>query len=384
MIIVIAPYNGNLPEESKFLALSTKIRFIIKILYEIDSNIILINSSPEINKKIKFEIKSIDKINVTLCTPKLINNSFFHKFKNILLSDVLFKEIKQKYGNPSLVWCYNAYAYESKGCIYFKKHSNAKTILELEDGIFSRNRKLNPKPFIDFFYWLRSKSKYDYAFAVNEKLQKYLLINKIKTDVLPGILPEWGQFVFENYKPFKSSVIKVGYFGGLEVDKGGLFLLELINMACLKKLPFFFIITGKGSLQKKFIHYSNENPNYLEYRGAVSENLLRDSYGSVDVLLNPHMSNPDIFPFKVFESVYSGRLVFTTELPMLNNPDFNYIKNSVIFCRFNIFNFIENLNQAKLLYEKKKISIKISHDRLRNGYTQSALNEKIKAVIQGL
>ena len=187
---------------------------------------------------------------------------------------------------------------EMKLGAYFKKIYNSFFILEFEDWHFARNRGLNPKPFIDWFFWLKNVKYIDYGLAVNEFLSYEFKKYSIKSILIPGVLYDWVTVLNKKNPPFKKlDNISVGYFGGLTSEKGADFILGLIDHIRSKNLNITFLVSGSGYLENNFKDYSKKFPSLLKFYGSVPENKFLEIVGESDVIINTHCPMPGVFPF---------------------------------------------------------------------------------------
>ena len=382
MILFVAPYAGELPERSPFLGAAQKIRFLLRLLKSIDADVVLLNSAHRVNEKRALRFDTIELGNgelIDMVTPATLSNAWAGRSLNILQVPSIVDTVVQRYGVPRLAWFYNGYAFESRAARRLKQRYETKLILEFEDWHFARNRGLNPKPIIDWYCWTRSVRSYDYAFAVNEDLQRRLQINGVPTQLLPGVIADWIVALCERSPPFvRPESISVGYFGGLTREKGGEFLLELIARA---KPRTQFVVTGKGELEGDFEKLSHRLPDRLRFLGAVSDEKLREAIASVDVIVNPHEENEGIFPFKVLEAVASGRLLVSAPLAM---SGYDWLKDAVEFRPLNLTEFLAAIDAAGEIYENRKTAIARAAKIAGARFGARGLGISIKSVLDTL
>jgi glycosyltransferase involved in cell wall biosynthesis len=378
MILLVAPFDANNPEDSPFIAASKKIHLIIKTLSKIDNNIVLINSSHWSNKPshLKFDIKKtyLD-CDIKIITPRVFRNRFLGKISNLYTIKSIYSKIIRKYGTPSLIWIYNGYAFECKFATFAKKTlgNNVKVILEFEDWHFARARGFNPKPFIDWYYWRLLLKHLDYSFSVNmflkEKTMKYVK----QAFLLPGLINGQEVKKINNSALFQKKVITIGYFGGLSKEKGAEFILKLMNE--VYNVNVNFIVCGNGEFQSDFKDFSLKNPDILKFFGSINETDLLKHYESVDIIINPHFENNGVFPFKVIEAIAMNKLLISTKL---NLDGFEWISDAIQFCNLNLLDFknaiensinLYNSKKEKIIDISKKIELNFSGDSL--GYTIS-------------
>lgn len=355
MILFVAPYAGELPENSPFLATARKVRFLLRLLKSIDSNVVLLNSAHRVNERRPLRFETIDLGEgelIVMATPRTFANAWFGRSMNILQASSIVNAVTKRYGSPSTAWFYNGYAFESRVAGLLKHRHDTKLILVFEDWHFARKRGLNPKPWIDWFFWVQVATQFTHSFAVNENLQHRLKAKGVPSQLLPGVIPDWIIGLRERCPPFHCpETVTVGYFGGLFREKGAEFLLELMSHA---KPSTRFVVTGKGELESKFEEFASRFPERLHFLGPVSDEQLRDAMASADVVINAHEYNEGIFPFKVLETVASGRLLISAPLPMAG---YDWLKDAIEFRQPRLPDFLAAIDMAREIYNCRKTAI---------------------------
>ena len=335
MILFVAPYDGNNPESTDFIAASKKIKYIISMLLERGEKVVLLNSIPSPINNLKLRYKKIifDEIyDLNVVTIGTLLNTKIGYLINLLRIKLILNELSNKFGIPDIVWGYNAYAFELNVCSFYKTKYNSRIIIELEDGIFSRGRGFNPKPIIDWLFWQLTCSNIDFGLAVNSNLANILAYKKIPSFLLPGVLNESIFNLLELSPPFKKNFtqINVGYFGGLSNEKGAGLILKLVEYAAALSAPICFNVTGRGELHSIFLNYALKYNDNLNYLGQVTDDNLIKTIAKCDIILNLHEINFEIFPFKVLEGVSSGRLFISTDLAL--DGSLGRLKDAILFC----------------------------------------------------
>jgi glycosyltransferase involved in cell wall biosynthesis len=131
-------------------------------------------------------------------------------------------------------------------------------------------------------------------------------------------------------QPFIREKIKLGYFGGLNAEKGANKLLALFDML---DLPYEIHVGGKGELATKFRELAGRDPRKFYFYGFTSEKQLITLLCDMDILVNPHTDigklDDGVFPFKLFEYIASGAFVITSPLP------FSDVRKLENLCYFN-------------------------------------------------
>lgn len=188
----------------------------------------------------------------------------------------------------------------------------------MEDWHFSRSRGLNPKPFIDWWFWRTAAKQASHVFAVNHALSGKIKALNPSVSLFPGIVADGVASICATRTPFSSveGILTIGYFGGLSAEKGADSVLALPGL-----LPenYRVVVTGSGPLQDAFATTAADSNGRLEFHGRVDDATLIALMTRCDVLLNPHspieeMAN-GVFPFKVIEAIASERLLVSTALP---------------------------------------------------------------------
>lgn len=320
MILIIAPYsplNRGCPTN---LGASRKIESVISILSKLDPVLVLLNSA---HNEIRLSPLSENNVVISgVClieiTPPTFINRPLGKLLNIFNIESVFKAI-ERFGTPKLVWFYNAYAFEMRFALRARtKFKFVHFILEFEDWHFSRRRRFQIKACIDYIFWVRAARLMSCTFVVNKMLAAKMSPYVGRIELLPGIVPAILYKISQNINrvPFDSSEVKVGYFGGLSLEKGADIVLRLATL-----LPSGFVlhVSGTGHLESEFYEYSRKFPNQIFYYGKVDEVTLYRLIEECDVILNPHTSLAEmdngVFPFKVIEAIASGRLLISTPVP---------------------------------------------------------------------
>ena len=115
-----------------------------------------------------------------------------------------------------------------------------------------------------------------------------------------------------------------------------------------------FVVTGKGELESKFEEFASRFPERLHFLGPVSDEQLRDAMASADVVINAHEYNEGIFPFKVLETVASGRLLISAPLPMAG---YDWLKDAIEFRQPRLPDFLAAIDMAREIYNCRKTAI---------------------------
>jgi len=365
-----------------FLAAHKKIFFLLNVIHSMGCRLVFINSAPVmgVSKSEQItELKLGDDKSIQAIIPKTYKSTGWGRLKNIQQSKGLIKLAAKTFSEPHIVWCYNAYAFEMRAARYAENQFGSKVILEFEDWHFSRGSYFNPKAILDWFFWYRGLKSIAYCYAVNEWLKTKMERHGVPCELLPGILTNDILNLHSNCPPFqqmaRSVSVRCGYFGGLSIEKGAGRVLELIKLSMEKKLSIEWHVSGKGDLEPEFLKLSRGYSGGLKFYGMVSDLELSSIVGMVDVVLNPHEHMPGVFPFKVLESVASGRLVLST--PIKLPPELDWLNSSIQIHHYDTLLWINLILESKCLYRRKENSINDACDIARSKFSFIGLRESL-------
>lgn len=340
-----------------FLAAHKKIFFLLDIFFSLGFQVVVINSTPamgSIHPPRLCELKLKSNYTIPMILPATYMNTNLGRLRNIGSASSIIDFAVSIFGKPSLMWCYNAYAFEMAVAKYIKKKLGIPIILEFEDWHFARRSRFHPKALLDFFFWRRCISSLSYCFAVNHFLMSKMSKFGIATELLPGILVENIRELAYHSPPFLDSQLNhttCGYYGGLTYQKGAHRVIELITLSIERKLPLLWSVTGSGELEEEFRQLSLKFPNHLHFYGLLSDSSLVNLVGKTDVILNPHEDMPGVFPFKLLESVASGRFVLST--PISLPSDFDWLNEAIFSQRYDPNIWLDILVSSQSLYSGK-------------------------------
>ncbi|QXP84021.1 glycosyltransferase [Methylococcus sp. Mc7] len=385
MMLFVAPYNGEKSGVTRFHGASRKIRLLLEILSGICQRVVLLNTLPIQTPQRRIAYSKLDLgggILIDVVTPGASNPGRVGYLINLARVSAISNSIISSFGVPDTVWCYNGYAMESRIGGFLKSHFGSRFILEFEDWHFARNRGFNPKPFIDWFFSMCNMRNVDYGFAVNQMLKHEFDRRLINSELLPGVLEDWVIGLAATHPPFQDSRrLTIGYFGGLEVDKGAGFLLQLMEEIKKSKFPLRFIVTGSGSLERKFSAYTQAFPDIVDYRGSVADLELKELMGITDVIINPHCVNKGVFPFKVLEGVASGRLLVSTPLGV-GKGELGWLNSAVAICPQDVNSFITMLMNAREIYASRRPAIEEAVALAARLWSKESLRHRIARAIR--
>jgi len=380
-LFFVAPFDPLFASNSRYFAANKKITFILRILSDIGFDIVLISSFPQSGNTKAFSIesyiyelgngKSIDVVVSKFAIwPKL---DYF--FRLLFYKKVINFSIK-KFGNPVVVWIYNAYSFEMLCLKYLKNYLSIFSVLEFEDWHFSRGVTL--KSLIDWVTWRNNISSIDFTVCVNVFLSNISKDHKIPCFILPGII----EAINHKQKTISNTAresIFCGYFGGLTKDKGMIFLLNLINAAIKENYNITWIITGAGPFSKDFNELKMNFPQKVVFYGKVEEAKLAKIISSVDILLNPHIPNKGVFPFKILEYISYEKLVFSS---ILDFPEsLSYFRDSIVINPINEQMWLQQILQFNTLKLKYKSKILICKEKVLFEYSREAIKMKFQSIL---
>jgi len=387
-IFFVGDLNIKINKKTRFIGANKKIRIILSSLIKQGYDICNINSVPQMGVRQPMRIKEIfffEKKPIKCLTIPTYNYNKLGRFKNIFDAKAVLQFAVDKFGTPDFVWCYNAYAFQMRFASLAKQEYKCPVILEFEDWHFSRSSIFNLKALIDWYFWKKAIPFIDYCYAVNPWIEEKMKKNGVNSSILPGILTK----EIINLKPastkINKKVLHIGYFGGLVAEKGGLLILELINLVRMNKSCYFkFHITGNGELMSKFELLSKSNPELVQYYGVVDDKKFNNIIGKMDILLNPHFDLKGVLPFKLLEYIASGRIVVSGPLNLFGTK-LQWLLSGIIIIDLKaklwldgILKIIEvsNLNFSKLKKIRQKAIKYYSYDRFNNNLSKLLKNLK--------
>jgi glycosyltransferase involved in cell wall biosynthesis len=387
-IFFVGDLNIKINKKTRFIGANKKIRIILSSLIKQGYDICNINSVPQMGARRPMRIQEIfffEKEPIKCLTIPTYNYNKLGRFKNIFDAKAVLQFAVDKFGTPDFVWCYNAYAFQMRFASLAKQEYKCPVILEFEDWHFSRSSIFNIKALIDWYFWKKAIPFIDYCYAVNPWIEEKMKKNGVNSSILPGILTK----EIINLKPASTKVNKkvlhIGYFGGLVAEKGGLLILELINLIRIAKSCYLkFHITGNGELMSKFELLSKSNPELVEYYGVVEDKKFNNIIGKMDILLNPHFDLKGVLPFKLLEYIASGRIVVSGPLNLFGTK-LQWLLGGIVIIDLTaklwldgILKIIKELsfNSNKLKKIRQNVIKYYSYDRFNNNLSKLLKNLK--------
>jgi glycosyltransferase involved in cell wall biosynthesis len=198
--------------------------------------------------------------------------------------------------------------------------------------------------------------------------------------LLPSVLQDAITALPERRR-FESATHWLGYFGGLEVDKGVQILLDLVPRMPPK---WKLIVTGVGSLTAAFRETAGRHPDNIEFHGAVTHQQVVDLMAGCDAIVNPHSAinemDNGVFPFKVCEALASGALLITTPLPAIDLD----LSTHVATFDGTTYGLTQALLRAPALYARRHDALAALRRDVCLRYGESAVFERVNQAIHAL
>jgi glycosyltransferase involved in cell wall biosynthesis len=376
----VAPYAPG--EPPAHLGAAKKIELVAGLLRRLGFAVHLVDSSHHdvgFRAPIYGARRRVDGHDVTLWRPFCLPSRKAGKLSNIYLSSGLFARLSAL--DPQLVWLYNSYAFEARLGLHLQRRTACRVVLELEDLPRARDRGLNPKPLLDALYFDALLARAELVTFVNASLQRDLAARTAgRTALFPSILRR-DLATGRPRERFVSSPCVVGYFGGLEREKGVGVLLDSLEL-----LPhgWRMLVTGAGSYESALREAQARLPAKLEFHGRVSHERMAELMQTCDAIVNPHASiaaaSDGLFPFKVCEALASGALLISTPLPSIDID----LSAAVRFFDGSVAGLVEALLNAESHYREHREAIAGARDAVRGRYSEDAQLRALGPTIETL
>lgn len=378
-VVLVAPYAPEMPLLN--LGASKKIQLIASLLHRLGFQVHHVDSSHPHERfagPILGRDTHIEGTPITLWRPFSLPSRKAGKLLNIYGSHSLFQRLSTL--KPDLVWVYNSYAFEARLGLHLQRSTNAKLVFELEDLPLSRGRGLNPKPFLDQHYFKPLMQRADLVTFVNAVLMQRHRQETKAALLFPSILQQ--ALVDLPLQPrFVRPRHRVGYFGGLDVDKG---VGTLLDLPALMPPDWTLVVTGVGPLTSDLRKLAEQHPERVEFHGAVSHARVLDLMSGCDVILNPHSSitgmHDGVFPFKVCEALASGAVLISTPLPSIDID----LDSCVLFFDGSATGLAQALRLAPAHHARCQEAISRVRDHVRNQYGEAQVLAQLQQAIDTL
>ena len=373
-VVFVAPYAPDVP--SRHLGAARKIELIIGLLSSLGFRVHLVDSSHSSERwtrAIFGDECQVGETKVSLWRPVLLRKRAIGKLVHVAFAARFARKLSRT--KPTVVWLYNSYAFEARVGLSLKAATGAKLVLELEDLPMARRRSLNVKPWLDQAYFNPLLHAADLVTFVNASIMERFGGSKRNTLLLPSILK---QALVDRPMPrrFQSSAVRIGYFGGLEADKGADLLLKF---AWAMPSGWKLVVTGAGSLSPAFASAAANGAGALEFHGRVGDDTLVDLMFGCDVIVNPHSSiagmDDGVFPFKVCEALASGALLVSTPLPKIDIP----VVAAAIWFDGTLPDLVEKLSSARAFYAANYSQIVDACEMVRARYSEASISAAISS-----
>lgn len=382
--LVLAPYS---PAGSPIAALGAarKIRGVLAALQGCFDQVVVVNSAHNDEERLPaaWDNLKTEQGGIAAYLPPRWPSRPIGKMLNLVGVRRDVEAVLGRFPKPGLVWIYNSYAYEALFLWEILKRwpqdQRPRVILEVEDWPLARLRKGHPKPWLDWMGMKFALKQADAVMCVNDALaQKIRMMagRQQEVRVLPGLVDEKVLKLHTTHPPFRvNGKLQIGYFGGLSEEKGVGMVLEAIRAS--REEDWEWIVSGSGPLAEKFRECAATCPK-LKFHGTVEDDRLVRLMGKCDVILNPHQDisqmGEGVFPFKVIESVATGRLVISTKLPP--SGLFTLDEALEIFDG-SVEGLVEALSNSREIFKGKIQAIRAAVQEIRNTVSVSALESWI-------
>ena len=382
MIVVIAGYSPFDRPGLKHLGAARKIEAVIGILAGLGDPVVLVNTAHNeigARREAKAETTVIAGHSVLEIAPRRHVRRPIGKLLNLFEVEAVAERV-MAHGRPRLVWIYNAYAMECLLVRSFVRRGVKSVVLELEDAVFARGRGLNPKPMVDWLAFLAARRHIGKVFAVNQPLCIEAAAIAPDPVLFPGIIRDGLAQACDARQPFTDTGVSIGYFGGLTKEKG----VDRV-LALARSLPegYCVHISGAGELAEACrAAAATLGPARLRVHGLVDDETLHALIASCDVLLNLHASIADmgngVFPFKVMESVASGRLLISTRVP---DVGLESMLEGVVLVGDDPAEALEAVLQAPTTWQLRRDVIRASALRVRERFGSAGIADHLKRLL---
>ncbi len=377
-IIIIAAYSPPGNSGLSNLGASKKIESVVRMLKTLNKSIVLINSAHNQEEFGRSRVRRqiVGGVNTVVVTPFTLPNRKIGKLLNLLFAIYCARRFSRK-SKKQLIWCYNGYAFE---CLFALSLDAPKEIVvEMEDMPFSRKRgRFDIKDRLDSFLLDILADKVNLMTCVNQAIADYFSALPAKKILFPSVINQ--KLASQGFNaPFSGGSRTIGYFGGLNQEKGADVMLELV-----RELPadWRVIVTGGGVLAADFVALAAQFPERLTFGQNVSEEQLHRYMQECDVLVNPHKPIVDmgngVFPFKVYEYIYTRRLVLTTKLP----AERSVIESALEFFDGSVHALKAKLTDAEAIYLNRRGNIDAAAEYIATNFSEQGFANSVVQLLK--
>ena len=378
-VVVVAPFTpgGDAPH----LGAAKKIELVLGLLHRLGFNVHLVDSSHPLlafDGGVRQQPCRVGDTPLTLWRPPGLPSRKLGKLWNVLAAPAFMRALVGL--RPAFVWVYNSYSFEARAALFLKRHAASKVVLELEDMPLARPRGLNPKPWLDQHFLPRLLAAADLVTYVNAALRRDAALRTQRSLLFPSLLQQ--ALVDTTPAPrFAQATRRLGYFGGLDAEKGAGMLLDAVP-----RLPegWKLVVTGVGSLEPGFAAAQQAHPQRLEFHGRVTHAKVLELMQGCDAIVNPHtpitQMNEGVFPFKVCEALASGALLVSTALPSIDID----LSRSMLGFDGTVDGLLGALDQAPAFHARHRDDIAGTRSAICDRYSEASILRQLRSEIDAM
>jgi glycosyltransferase involved in cell wall biosynthesis len=376
VVAAFAPHAASLN-----LGAEKKIELVLAMLHKMGFHVHLVDSShPQLAfaGAVNGQPCHVGETPVTLWRPWSLPDRKLGKLMNMLTAAPFVQRLQAV--APAFVWVYNAYGFEARAALALKRRLGCPIVVELEDLPMARRRSFNPKPWLDQRSFKPLLAATDLLTCVNAQIQRQFARPGLRSMLLPSLL----QQALVDTPPrqrFAGRPLRVGYFGGLEAEKGAAVLLQAIDA-----LPegWRFVVTGIGSFAAAFAQAQQRHPDRLEFHGRVAHEQVVSLMQGCDAIVNPHASiaamGDGVFPFKVCEALASRALLISTPLPSIDLA----LEQSVLGFDGSSAGLLRALQQAPAFFAARLAAIDATREAICARFGEASIFRQLRTQLDAV
>lgn len=378
-VVVVAPLSPG--TASLHLGAAKKIELVLGLLHRLGYSLHLVDSShPTLRfaEPVIAQACMVGSTPVTLWRPRCLPSRKLGKLLNVVAAHAFIDRLRSL--SPAFVWVYNSYSFEARAALHLKRRAGSRVVLELEDLPRARGRSFNPKPWLDQYFFPRLLAAADLVTCVNAGMQRQFVRPGQRSLLFPSLLQQ--ALVDAVVLPrFRKPTHRLGYFGGLESEKGADVLL-----AAVARLPvgWTLVVTGVGSLADAFAEAQRAHPAQLEFHGRVAHEQVLSLMQGCDAIVNPHtpiaQMHDGVFPFKVCEALASGALLVSTALPSIDIE----LSRSVLSFDGSAAGLQDALTQAGRFYADHADTIAQTRAEICTRFSEASVLQQLRAELDAV
>jgi glycosyltransferase involved in cell wall biosynthesis len=378
-VVMVVPYAPGQP--SGDLGASKKIELVARLLHGLGYTVHLVDSShPTLAfaGPVTGQPAALNEVPVSLWRPHCLPSRKLGKLFNVLQAALFVKALKPL--APVLVWAYNSYSFEARAALALKRWTGARIVLELEDLPLARGRGLNPKPWLDQYFFPKLLAAADLVTFVNAVTLKRFASKSRRALLLPSLLQQ-ALVEAPPRRRFAQRRHRLGYFGGLTREKGAGLLLELVPRLAP---DWQLVITGVGDLSTAFQSLQAQYPERLEFHGMVSHDTVLALMQDCDAIVNPHTSiaqmKDGVFPFKVCEALASGALLVSTPLPSIDID----LSRAVLGFDGTVDGLLAALSGAAAHHERHAAEMALARQAVCDNFSEASMRRRLRVELDAV